>query len=577
MPRSPKDYYSVEKFGDFREMLINSREKWGPKTALMEKAEGGWVRVSYNQLFYEVMALGAGLLKLGMKRQAHVAFASENRIRWGMTYLAVACGNAVCVPIDRELKSQEFFHILYTTEAEIFVGSQKYVDMVCDMHRKLPRLRVIVNMDDRQDNSIVHPFSTVLEEGSRLIDGQKSDYPFTVIDPGLPVSILFTSGTTGTAKGVMLSQKSIIADIVGMLKVVYLREKEILLSVLPLHHTYECTAGFLTPLSHGMTVAYAENLKRIPDNLLETQATAILGVPLLFEAIYNRIMDRIRESGKTRFRIGMGLANLSERLFNVDIRRKVFRSLHDRFGGKLRLLISGGAAISPDVSRGFRELGLLLIQGYGLTETSPVIALNHMDFYKDDAAGLPLPGTEIRILDGEICVKGPVVMLGYYQNPEATAEVIRDGWLHTGDLGYLDEDGFLFIQGRKKAVIVTANGKNIYPEEVEAQLNQSPFILESLVWEGPESDKYCEEVHAIIVPDIEHFDEHLSRRGLKISEEEVEKVLKAEVNRLCSKMANYKRVKRFNIQWQEFEKTTTRKVKRYLYTSKIRQVAGSKR
>ncbi len=565
----------VEEFKDFREMLITAREKWGETMALMEKQEGEWTGITFNELFYKTMALGCGLWELGMSTQTHIAFASENRVSWGLTYLAVACGNAVCIPIDKELKSQEFFHILYTTEAEIFIGSQKYVDMVGDMAAKLPKLRHIINMDDRVENRKVLTFSQVMSDGRRLLDKGDSAYPFAEIDPALPVSILFTSGTTGTSKGVMLSQTNIISDIRSVMKMVDLRHPEILLSVLPLHHTYECTAGFLLPISHGMTVAYAENLKRIPDNLLEVRATVMLGVPLLFEAIYNRIMERTREKGTMKFKIGKGIATLSERIFRRDIRRKVFKPLHEKFGGRLELLISGGAAIAPEVSAGFRELGLLLLQGYGLTETSPVITLNQEEFFKDDSAGLALPEAEFRIIDGEICVRGPMVMLGYYNNPEATREVIQDGWFHTGDLGYFDNDGFLYIQGRKKAVIVTANGKNIYPEEVEAQLNKSSFILESLVWEGPESTKYCEEVHAIIVPNIEHFDQYLNKRGKKITEEEVEQILKDEVKRQCSGLANYKRVKRFTIQWEEFEKTTTRKIKRYLYTSKIRKVQKS--
>lgn len=567
-------YFPVEQFNDFRQMMINSRQKWGQHPVFLDKIDGKWVPTTYNKFFYLVMSFGCGLRKLGMKRQSQVAFASENRSRWAVTYLAVACGNAVCVPIDKELKSQEFLHILFTTDAEIFVGSQRYVDMVFDMKNKLPNLRYVINMDDRADNSQVLRFTDVLKEGSELFEKNRSDYPFTEIDPELPVSILFTSGTTGNSKGVMLSQKNIIADIRGILAVINIRYPETLLSVLPLHHTYECTGGFLAPISHGMTIAFAENLKRIPDNLLEVQATIMLGVPLLFEAIYHKIMERIAEKGMTKFKIGKGIANLTEKLFHKDIRRAVFRPLHEKFGGKLKLLVSGGAAIAPDVSKGFRELGLLLLQGYGLTETSPVISLNWVGNFKDDSAGLPIPGAEFKVVDGEFCVRGPMVMLGYYNNLEATKEVLKDGWLYTGDLGYIDAEGFLFIQGRKKAVIVTANGKNVYPEEVEAQLNKSPFILESLVWEGPDATKYCEEVHAIIVPNIEYFDRYLGRQERKITEAEVEKILKEEVKRSCAKLANYKKVKKFTIQWAEFEKTTTRKIKRFLYTSKIRQVAG---
>ena len=574
MARAREKHEPIELFNDFREMLINSRQKWGSSPALMEKVDGQWIPITYNNLFYSIMSFGCGLRKLGMQRQCKVAIASENRARWGLAFLTVACGNGVCVPIDKELKSQEFFHILYTTEAEFFVGSQKYVDMVLDMRGKLPQLRHIINMDDRAENSMVIPLSTVLKDGSQLFEKNGSDYPFTAIDPKLPVSILFTSGTTGTSKGVMLSQTNIIADIRGFLKMISIRHGETLLSVLPMHHTYENTCGFLAPLSHGMTVAFAENLKRIPDNLLEVQATILLGVPLLFESIYNKIMERIAEKGMTKFKIGRGIANLTEKLFHKNIRRKVFRPLHEKFGGKLWLLVSGGAAIAPEVSKGFRELGLLLLQGYGLTETAPVITLNLLNNFKDDSAGRPIPGSEFKIEEGEICVRGPMVMLGYYKNEESTKEVIRNGWFHTGDLGYFDEDGFLFIQGRKKAVIVTANGKNVYPEEVEAQLARSPFIFESLVWEGPDAHKYCEEVHAIIVPNIQYFDQYLAKEEKKISEEEVEKILKDEVKRQCGKLANYKKVKKFTIQWEEFEKTTTRKIKRYLYTSKIRPVGG---
>ncbi len=573
--RKPEDkFYPVEPFNDFREMLINSRQKWGAHPAFMEKVDNEWRSTTFNKLFYSVMSLGCGLRSLGMNRQMNVAFASENRISWCITYLAVACGNAVCVPIDKELKSQEFFHILYTTQTEIFVGSQKYVDMVLEMTGSLPHLRHIINMDDRAENSMVLKFTDILRDGSRLFDKDASDYPYTVIEPDLPACILFTSGTTGTSKGVMLSQTNIIADLQAMLKVIPIRHPEVFLSVLPLHHTYECTCGFLVPVSHGMTVAFAENLKRIPDNLQEVHATILLGVPLLYDAIYRKIMERIAEKGMTKFRIGKGIASFTERLFHKNIRRQVFKTLHERFGGRLKLLISGGAAISPDITRGLRELGLTVIQGYGLTETSPVITLNRVHNFKDDSAGMPVPSAEFKIDNGEICVRGPMVMLGYYNNPEATAEVIVDGWFHTGDLGFIDEDGFLFIQGRKKAVIVTANGKNVYPEEIEYQLNRSPFILESLVWEGPDAHKYCEEVHAIIVPDIAYFDQYLAKQGKKISEHEVEEILKQEVRKQCGRLANYKRVQRFTVQWEEFEKTTTRKIKRYLYTSKIRPVSG---
>lgn len=565
----------VEQFTDFRDMLLNACQKWGPQVAFQEKIDGSWVDTSYHSFLFQVMAFGCGLAKHGMQRQSMIAVASENRVRWGVTYLAAACGNAICVPIDRELKSQEFFHILYTTGAPIFTGSQKYVDMVKEMRHQLPALHLIINMDDQPGSGNILPFSSILEEGVELLNAGTSEYPRREIDPGLPSAILYTSGTSGSSKGVVLCQRNIIADIRSVLEAVPVRAGEKFLSVLPIHHAYECTVGFLAAVSHGITVAFAESLKRIPENLYETRASLLLGVPQLFETIYRRIYGRIREHGMFRFKAAKMLCHLSQSLINKDLRPQLFRKVHDRTGGRLWLMISGGAAIDPAVSRGFRELGFMLLQGYGMTETSPVLTANRLHHFKDDSAGLPLPGVELKIADGEVLAKGDMVMLGYHQNPEATAEVLQDGWLRTGDLGYLDHDGFLFIQGRKKAVIVLSSGKNVYPEEVEYHLNQSPYILESLVWEGPDAGRYCEEVHAILVPDIAYFDEQFGKQGRTISEDDVTRILKDEVNRICSRLANYKRIRKFTVQWEELEKTTTRKIKRYLYTGKILPVNGS--
>jgi long-chain acyl-CoA synthetase len=268
----------------------------------------------------------------------------------------------------------------------------------------------------------------------------------------------------------------------------------------------------------------------------------------------------------------MGIANFSQKLFRLDLRKKIFSALHQRFGGGLRLLISGGAAVDPEVIHFFRQIGIHCMQGYGLTESAPIIAVNRNEWFKDEAAGFPLPSVEVRVVDGEICARGPNVMIGYYRNPDATAEVIRDGWLHTGDLGFLDEDGFVHIRGRKKAVIVLTNGKNVYPEEVEYHLNKSPYILESLVWEGPEAvEGKVEEVQGVIVPDMDRFDAYSQEKGVTLSDEMVEEILREEVRRECRHLPHYKRVRKFTIRWEEFDKTTTRKIKRYLYTQKVRK------
>lgn len=569
-------YYTPPDISDLKDMLLKCREKYGGKAALKYKRNKKWHAISYNELFYKVMSLGCFLESIGLTRGTKVAIMSENRPEWALTYLSVACGNGINVPIDKELKSQEMFHILYTTEANIFVGSQKYIEMLTEFRSKLPNLKTIISMDTKNGDQDVLTFDNVLEIGSRLFEENKSKYPHISIDPDFPVSIIFTSGTTGSSKGVVLTQKNLVEDVKGITEMTKIETYYTFLSVLPLHHTYECTGGFLMPIACGCTIAYAESLKKIPDNLKEVKPDAMLAVPLLLEAVYKKVMKKIEENGPKKFKIAKGIAAFTETFFRKNIRRKIFKPLHEGFGGNLKYLVSGGAAIDPEVSKGFRDMGIVVLQGYGLTETSPVIALNKDDFYKYDSAGLPLPEAQIKIVDGEICVKGPMVMKGYYNNPEATAEVLKDGWFYTGDMGYFDKDGFLYINGRKKSLIVAANGKNIYPEEIEAHLNKSPFILESIVWEGPEATKYCEEVHAIIVPDVEYFDEFLSKQGKQMDEKVVEEILDHEVKKVCSSLANYKRVKKFTIHWNEFEKTTTKKIKRYLYTSKIRSISDKK-
>ena len=363
----------------------------------------------------------------------------------------------------------------------------------------------------------------------------------------------------------MLTHGNLTSNIIATSQFVSIQndDHDRLLSVLPLHHTYECTCGFLTALYQGASIYHAENLRRIPENLAESRATVVLGVPLLFETMYRRIEKGIRENGERKFRFAKAVASLCER-FGFRIRRRLFKPVHDGLGGSLRLLITGGAAMNPEVSRGFRDLGINCIQGYGMTEASPLIAVNREANPKDSSVGMPLPGVEARIVEGEITVRGPNLMLGYYKNPHATEETLEDGWLHTGDLGHLDKDGFLYVSGRKKSVIVTPNGKNVYPEELEAHLNDCRFIAESLVWGGPWSDPALTEVQAIVVPDVEALDEEFGASNY--DDERIQKVIAEVVKQVNRVLANYKRIRQFSLRHEEFEKTTTRKIKRYLYT-----------
>jgi long-chain acyl-CoA synthetase len=372
----------------------------------------------------------------------------------------------------------------------------------------------------------------------------------------------------------MLSHGNVAVNIVDAVKWVDLRTDDRFLSVLPMHHSYECTDGFLLGLYRGSLTSYAENLRRIAENMAETRSTAMLGVPLLWHAIYKKIQAGMAEKGMWKVNAAKKVASFSERVLRKDIRRRVFRKVHQKFGGSLRIVISGGAAVDPEVARGFRELGITFLQGYGLTESAPLMAVNRDYAFKDAAAGLPLPSVDVKIAeDGEILARGPNIMKGYYHNLEATRETLEDGWLHTGDLGYFDSEGFLYIQGRKKAVIVTPGGKKIYPEEVEAELLKSPYILECLVWGDAGSDPAQEpEVRAIVVPNTGYFiSEGLEQSG-GVDNARVEAILRGEVKERCKNLAPFKRVTRLTIRHEEFEKTTTRKVKRYLYTGKASSV-----
>src|SRR6058998_1964851 len=471
--------YPADPIADVRDMFLRSTGKFADKAALQHKKDGRWTPISYRSLRNSVEEIACGLAALGLRPvEAKLALVGENRPEWAISYLAAACTGIVLVPIDKELKATEVYHILYLSGADALVGDQKHIEMLQSLRKNLPKLRILVNMDQAREQDGVLGFEQLSLMGRSRNTAGKHDFDERSVTPEHLISILYTSGTMGNSKGVMLTHGNVASNLHDAARWVDLRMTDRFLSVLPMHHSYECTDGFLMALYRGALTSYAENLRRIAENMVETRTTAVLGVPLLWHALYKKIEAGMAEKGMWKVNAGKRVAAFSEKVLRLDIRRKVFGAVHEKFGGNLRTLISGGAAVDPAVARGFRELGVSFLQGYGLTESAPIIAVNRDRAFKDDAAGLPLPSVEVRIAeDGEILARGPNVMKGYYNNPDATREALDGGWLHTGDLGYLDADGFLYLQGRKKAVIVTPSGKKIYPEEVEAELLQSPYIL----------------------------------------------------------------------------------------------------
>lgn len=561
--------YPAEPISDVRDAFLKSTEKHRDRIALQYKKAGNWVPISFGELRVMVEEVACGFAAIGLKPvENKVAIMGDNRPEWAITYLAAACTGIICVPIDKELREIETHNILYLSGAETLVCDKKHIEMAIEIRKKIPHLKTLVNMDEEKRDAGVMGFEYLRSLGRERIRAGKKDFMERTVSPIDILSILFTSGTMGNPKGVILTHKNVVINMQDAVKWVNLKSEDRFLSVLPIHHSYECTNGFLLAIYVGALTSYAENLRRIAENLAETRATAVLGVPLLWNAIYKKIEAAMAQKGMWKVRAAKRIAAFSEKFFGINIRRILFRKMHEKFGGHLRILISGGAAADPEVARGYRELGIEFLQGYGLTESAPIITVNRNKAFKDDAAGLPLPTVEVKIAeDGEVLARGPNIMKGYYNNPEATAAAIRDGWLYTGDLGYLDEDGFLHIQGRKKSVIVTPGGKKIYPEEVEAEILRSPFVLECMVWGDPAPNPGQEvEVQAMVVPSMEYFVKEGIVADGAVDKSRVEAILKKEVKEHCQKLSTYKRVTKVEVRFEEFEKTTTKKIKRYLYT-----------
>jgi long-chain acyl-CoA synthetase len=561
--------YPAHPISDIRDLFLKSTRECADRIALQSKKSGCWTSITYAELRIEVELLAGGLAALGLEpKSGKLAIVGDNRPEWAISYLAAACTGIVAVPIDRDLRETEVYNILYLSGAQVLITDDKHAAMIQSLRGRLPELQAVINMDKTHSIDDLMSFSELRKQGGDRVAAGKNDFNERTVSPDHLLSILFTSGTTGNPKGVMLTHGNVACNIVDAVRWVDLRREDRFLSVLPIHHSYECTDGFLLALYLGASTSYAENLRRFVENLAETRATAVLGVPLLWHAVYAKIEATMAEKGIRKVKAAKKIAAFSEKVLGLNIRRLLFAKVHRKFGGHLRILVSGGAAVDPAVARGFRELGVTFLQGYGLTESAPIIAVNRNNAFRDHAAGLPLPSVEVKIAeDGEILARGPNIMRGYYKNPEGTREVLEDGWLHTGDLGYIDEDGFLHVQGRKKSVIVTSAGKKIYPEEVEAEILKSPYISECLVWGGLRDGQGLESViEAIVVPNVEHF-KGLEKGGI-VDQRHVEDVLKREVKERCQKLAPFKRISKLRVSHEELEKTTTKKVKRYLYTGR---------
>lgn len=565
-------FYEFRYINDLKDMLNTSAEIFADCNAyLVKDVPGGEYRpILYKEMKKHVDALGTRLIDLGLKGEK-IAVIGENSYRWVVSYLGTTNGTGVIVPLDRELPPKEIANLMKRADVSAIIYSQKLEDTVEAALTEVEGLRYRINMAAKEHQEDVLSFEKLIEEGAALINQGDRRFLDAEIDREALCTLLFTSGTTGLAKGVMLSHKNITANVYNMSKYVNIRQPGIGLSVLPMHHSYEMTCHIFTGCYQGMCIAICEGLKHIQKNMKESRATVMLGVPLVFETMHKRIWKQAENSGKAQMMKKMVALSRKLKLYNKPKTvKKIFAQIHQSIGDNMALFIVGGAAVNPDVVRDYEAMGLPMIQGYGMTENAPIITVNRDYYSKADSAGKPMPGTEVKIVDpdkdgiGEIICRGPSVMIGYYDNPEATAEVLKDGWLYTGDYGRFDSEGFLYICGRKKNVIVTKNGKNVFPEEVEYYLQQSEYVEEVVVYGALDEKSADTVIYAEIFPNFEALKEKLG----EAEEDEIRGFMKTVIDEANEQMPLYKRVKRFKLRQEEFEKTTTRKIKRHGQTPK---------
>ena len=556
-------YHKTEEVTNFKDLIERSAENYATRTAFKLKDKNGKIfSITYEEFKKDIVYLGTNLIKNGLLNKK-IAVIGQNSYKWCVSYLAASIVGIV-VPIDKELHSDDVINFMNVAEASCILGDNKNLDQVKDNFEKLnnPNTMFIYFNDT---NSSSFTFDDFKDTGKKIYEDGFNDFDNIKINPDEMRILLFTSGTTGNAKGVCLSQRNICSNILSTYGIVKVKRSDLFFSVLPLHHTYECTLGFLLPIYSGASIAHCEGLRYISQNMAEFHPSVILCVPLLLEKMHKTIVKSMNKSLPEKYRKtdNQNPYNDLPAILKKIVRTKVKNTL----GGRLRVFIVGAASVNPNIVADFRNLKLNTLQGYGLTECSPLVAGNTDFFQRDDSAGLPIPNVEYKIDSpnsegiGEILVKGPNVMLGYYKNDEETKKAIQDGWFHTGDLGKVDENGYLYITGRCKSVIVTKNGKNIYPEEVEYYLNDNPLVSESLVLGIHKEDDDETYINAQIYPNIEAIAEYL--KSSVPTKSEIKKVISDVVSSVNKKLPNYKHIKGFINRDKEFEKTTTQKVKRY--------------
>lgn len=577
-----KPLYSVKPIASVKEMLVYLGQTFGDKTAIKYRREpqANIESKSYKELSSDVNALGSMFLQMGFDNYK-VAIIGENRYEWIVSYLAVINGAGIAVPLDRMLPANELDQMLKRGEVDAIVYSHSFHDTILKIAENNKNLKACICMNPQDDvcpeNSALGSFYTfddLLQRGEALVNEGFQSYIQKTIDSKALSILLFTSGTSSTSKAVMLSHENICSDIMAIGGIFHANSNESVLSILPLHHTFENTTGLLFPLYLGMTIAISDGLKYLSKNLVEYKPDVLVGVPLIFDKFKNRITDELKKKKMDKkvqllMRITNGL-----RYVGLDLRKKLFKKLLEAFGGHLRAIITGGAGMEAQTARWYENVGVKVYQGYGLTETSPVAAGCNDRIRKPGTCGEPLPGVKLAIANpdssgsGEIVIKGKTVMLGYWKDEEATRESIKDGWFHTGDLGTIDKKGLIHVTGRVKSMIVLKTGKKVFPEELEFHINKLEYVKESIVWGETAADGTVD-ICAKIILDNETILNHTASPD---DEVEIKRLLDAAIKDINKLMPPYKMIRYFVYSYDELVKTTTLKVKRYIETDQIQML-----
>ncbi len=559
--------YKVRDFHNFRDLLMQSVELYGDSPAFKVKNKIGQIYdISYNRFREDIDSLGTALLRLGLLGK-RVAVAGANSYKWCTSYLSIGGGVGIVVPVDKELPFADIRSIIETAEVDAVIFDAKFGEKLLEHREELSEKIIYICMDSKDDADGILSYDKLLEGGRKyLVEGDEA-YTSLAVEGNKLTVLLFTSGTTGMAKAIMLSADNICSDVRSIMGIVKINKGERILSILPIHHTYECTVTFLCCIYGGVTICFCEGLRHMTKNFEEYRPNILIVVPLVLEKFYKRIEKSIQKEPGGKAKVGLGsFLTKTTKAFGFDSSSLFFGQIKKAFGGEIRLIISGAAGIDSKIITEMNKFGITCFQGYGLTECAPIVICNNDKNIKTDSIGKPIPGVQAKIFNedengiGEICIKGPMVMLGYYRDEEATkAAFDYDGWFHTGDMGRVDEEGFYYICGRCKSVIVTTNGKNVYPEELEAMLMDDGMIKECLVF-GGHDHKGNTIVSAKIFPDIRAISEKYGNRNL--TENEIGGVIAQTVKNVNDSVVSYKAIKQFEIVKKEFEKTTTSKIKR---------------